>query len=280
MWKKGEDSWVRWIKKRIDNNLNFLAIAEGPTGIGKSWALISIAHMIDPKFEPRQIAFDFGGVMNIINSDWFHKKKYKVLIFDEAQISIGNRSWHSLMNRLMNFLLSTFRHQNIILLFSSPYSDFLDSQSMKLMHAKFEIRGHNRKTNKTHIRPKLLQYNSKLKKFYEHSLYVIRDSKYNKMIHWLVSKPPMKLIKPYEEDKTEFTRKLNKEIERDLNRLEAQENEDDRRELTDKQLKCLVAMSKHAGDAKKAYEELGLGKTTFYFHLKQAKRKKYRWQEF
>jgi len=45
-YKEGEKSWILWIKKRIKNNLNFLAIAEGPTGIGKSWALLSIAGCI------------------------------------------------------------------------------------------------------------------------------------------------------------------------------------------------------------------------------------------
>jgi len=35
MYKKGEDSWVRYIKARINSNLNFIAIAEGSTGIGK-----------------------------------------------------------------------------------------------------------------------------------------------------------------------------------------------------------------------------------------------------
>jgi len=30
-YKKGEHSWITWIKKRIKENLNFLAIAEGPT---------------------------------------------------------------------------------------------------------------------------------------------------------------------------------------------------------------------------------------------------------
>lgn len=219
-WKEGEQSWVGWIKKRIDNNLNFLCLGEGATGSGKSWGMLSIAHDIDPEFEVKQVAFSFKEVMSIINSDWFKKKKWKIIIFDEAQIDISNRAWQSLMNKLFNYLLSTFRNQNIILFFTSPYSDFLDSQSMKLIHAKFEVRGHSKKTKKTTIRPKLLQYNSKLKKFYEHSLFVLRNKRMEKLVKWYVNKPPQHLIEPYEKAKREFTDKLNKSIARELENLE------------------------------------------------------------
>jgi len=162
--------------------------------------------------------------MNILNSDWFMDKEWKIIIFDEAQTEISNRSWQSLSNKLMNYLLSTFRHRNVILLFTSPYADFLDSQTMKLIHCKFEVRSHSQKTNKTLIRPKLLQYNSKLRKFYEHSLYVIRDRKYNKLVKWFVDKPPKQLIKQYEKDKVVFTDKLNKNILEELDNLEKKEN--------------------------------------------------------
>ena len=220
MYREGEQSFITWIKKRIKNNLNFVALAEGPTGIGKSWAMIQIGYTIDPEFEARQVAFSFKQVMEILNSEWFNKKKYKTIIFDESQITISNRAWQSLSNKLMNYLLSTFRHRNVILLFTSPYADFLDSQSMKLVHVIFEVKSHNNKNNKTTIRPKLLQYNSRLKKFYQHSLFVIKNKKTNKLINWKITKPPQHLIKPYEKAKMEFTEKLNRNILEELNNAE------------------------------------------------------------
>ena len=223
MHKQGEQSFIVWIKKRIEHNLNFLALAQGSTGIGKSWSMLRVAYDIDNDFEPRQVAFSFRQVMEILNSDWFYKKKYKLIIFDEAQTDISNRQWQSLTNKLMNFLLSTFRHRNVILLFTSPYSDFLDSASMKLMHAVFDCKGWSKKTTKSLVRPKLLQYNAKLKKFYEHSLFVIRNGKMNKLVNWSIDKPPAHLIKPYEKAKLEFTTKLNAKI---LEELTSYENKD------------------------------------------------------
>lgn len=183
---------------------------------GKSWFDLSLAYDIDPDFDVRQVAFSFEKVMEIIQSDWFSKKKYKIIIFEEVQTSISNREWQGLVNKLFNYLLSTYRHRNIILLMNSPYTDFIDSHARKLIHVVFEIRGHSEITKKTRCRPKILQYNSKLKKFYEHSLYVLRNHRQSKQIYLLMDKPPKHLIKPYEKAKYEFTNNLNKEIISDL----------------------------------------------------------------
>lgn len=242
MAKPGEDSYVRWIKKRVDNNLNFLALFSGSPGAGKSFSALTIAKQIDPEFNPKeQVAFNFKQLMKIINKfngvnvdeDTFglHKRKYKVLIFDEAQTDLSNRDWQSKVNKLFNYLLSTFRHQNIIVLFTSPYSDFLDSASMKLLHANFECRGWNKTTFKSHIRPKLLQYNAKLKKFYEHSLYVIRDGKANKLVNWFVDKPGDDIVIPYEQMKTAFTNELNRKITQELEAMDKPERDDGKVEL-------------------------------------------------
>jgi len=226
LYKQGEHSFVRWIKKRIKKNLNFFAGFHGATGIGKSWAGISIAYSIDPNFEVRQIVFSFKQLMEVLDSDWFKKKEWKIIIFEELQTSISNRQWQALTNRLFNYLISTFRHQNIILLFNSPYSDFLDSQTMKLVHCKFDVLGHSTKTKLTHLRPKLLQYNSERKKYYFHFLQVMHKGKRGakKLENMYVSKPPKHLIEPYEKFKAEFTANLNKDIQRQLNQIQAVED--------------------------------------------------------
>ena len=220
MFKKGENAWISYIKNRIRSNLNFIAIAEGSTGVGKSWAMLSVAYQIDPDFPIDQVAFSFREVMQIINADWFKKKKWKVILFDEPQTDISNRQWQSLTNRLLNFLVSTFRHQNVVLLFASPYSDFIDSQTQKLLHCKFVVKGHSRQTKFTTMRPKLQQYNSQMKKFYNHSLMVSSKKGTFKMTQWKVIRPPQHLIDLYEAKKTQFTTDLNKDILAQLDVIE------------------------------------------------------------
>jgi len=289
MYKKGEQSWITWIKKRIAQNLNFISLFQGATGIGKTWSAISVAEMIDKDFSVNQIVFDFRELMNVINSDWFKEKKWKIIIFDEPQITISNRNWQSATNKLMNYLLSTFRHQNVILIFCSPYVDFLDSQSMKLLHCIFECVGVNKQKELSRVRPKIQQYNSYLKKTYQHPLYVIRNKKAIPLRDWYIPKPSDELVELYEQKKTEFTSKLNKDILKTMDKLsgkteqEEQENAiDNRKPLTQKQQKIMEVLANLECENKfeEARKILGLSFGAIHQHKKLAEKKGYKLEEF
>ncbi len=283
MYKKGEDSFIRWIKKRIALNLNFISLFQGATGIGKTWSAISMAQLIDIDFNVNQVVFDFKELMAVINSDWFKQKKWKIIIFDEPQITISNRNWQSINNKLMNYLLSTFRHQNIILVFCSPYVDFLDSQSMKLLHCIFECVGVNKKDELSRVRPKIQQYNSFMKKTYQHPLYVIRGKKTIALRDWFIPKPSLDLIEQYEAKKTAFTSNLNKEIMHKLNELSKDKQQEDepkeaRKPLTARQDEVMKVL------ANNKYEEaskiLNLSFGAIHQNKKLAEKKGYSLEEF
>jgi len=266
---EGYLSWVLWIMKRVKNNLNFNSITTGETGSGKSWFDLSLAYAIDKEFDIRQVAFSFERVMKIIQAEWFQKKKWKIIIFEEVQTSISNREWQGLINRLFNYLLSTYRHRNIILLMNSPYTDFIDSHAKKLIHTVFEVRGHNGKSKKTKVRPKILQYNSQMKKFYEHSLYVIRKGKLQKQVHLLMDKPPQHLIEPYEKAKTEFTSGLNEKI---IRQLENYKSKDEPKEKISETRNDIVKLYKKFNEnAHKVAEFTGMGIRNVYKHIRNAK---------
>ncbi len=268
-------SVVSWIEKRMKENLNFLSVFTGETGIGKTWSAISLAEKIDPDFDAhKQIVFGFKELMQIINDSEFKKMKIKQIIFDEPQITISVREWQSRTNKMINYLLSTFRHQNIIIYFCTPYMDFLDSASMKLMHCNFECRGVNLKTNKSKIRMKILQYNPNLRKHYNHSLYVIRDGKVNKLPFIHIPKPPKKLIDIFEKRKTEFTDKLNQEIMEELNEIAKKSQPFSKDLLTDRQ-KQVVELLERLGDVKLVAKELGISIQSVYDNLNFAKKKGY-----
>ncbi len=295
LYKEGQQSFISWIKKRIDNNMNFLSILEGATGIGKSYAALTIAHDIDPDFSVRdQVVFDFRQMMRAINSfnrkptphnpNPLYKKKYKVIIFEEPQTSINKRDWQSKINKLFLYLLSTFRHQNIILLFTSPYSDFIDSASKKLLHTIFKCKGWSKKTKMSHIRPVILQWNPDMQKFYQHSLYVIKDGKPRPLINWYVNKPSKELIIPYEEMKRDFTSKLNDKITKELEALEngIEDKEqviDTRKELTSRQQQVIELIAELKSQQKVA-TKLGLPATSISRTLKECRMKGYRVEEF
>lgn len=247
-YKKGQRSKIRFILKQLKSeNSNWLELFQGESGSGKTWCAISDCYERDPEFDvEKQLVFDFKSFMQVINSEWFMSKKIKQIIFDEPQTSISNRAWQSLINRMFNYVVTTFRHQNIVLLFCCPYRDFLDSASMKMIHCITEMVRIDKKKKKVRTKPRLQQYNSKLKKTYEHCIQVIHNGMAQKMFFDSIPKPPQDMIDTYERMKTDFTFKLNKDIENKLQNIENKERViDERQPLTEKQKQTLILYQKH-----------------------------------
>lgn len=246
--KKGESAIVTLTKKRLKNDLNMVSMFTGPLGSGKTCSGISFSQELEPEFDiDKQIVFNFRQCMQLINSDWFKQKKIKIILWDEPQISISNRAWQSQINKLVNYLLSTFRHQNIILIFCAPYKDFLDSQTMKLLHWEFQCSKIDKKKNLCHVYPKYQQYNPQKKKTYPHPLYVIVDNKRKLMRIWKIKKPNKESIKIYETNKINFTNNLNKDIQDtldDMDKIKEIEHKKNKKPLTELQEKILECWKK------------------------------------
>lgn len=234
MKQKTDYSWVDYIKQRIANNKNWLCIFTGPTGSGKSWSALSLGEMLNPDFDICRLVFKGKKLMGLINSGAYNNKKGIVFIWDEAGVDLSNRNWQSITNKVINYLLQTFRHRNFILIFTAPYSDFIDVSTKKLFHAEFQTVSINKTKKTVNVKPKQIQYNSGKKKFYYHYLRIRKKGKgMVKIRKWAIPKPPKKLIKEYETKKNSFTCTLNLEIEGVLGSLDAMGKR--RKPMTDKQ---------------------------------------------
>jgi len=214
--EKKEYTIVKYVLNRIKKNKNFICSIIGPTGSGKSWTALSFAEFLDAEFDIDRVVFRARDLMELINSGKL--KSGSVIVWDEAGIDLSNRNWQSVMNKVINYLLQTFRHKNFILIFTVPYLDFIDSASRKMFHAEFETAGINVSKKTCMIKPKLLQYNSGMQKTYKKYLKVRKQSKgIIKVRKWAVPKPSNYIIKEYEEKKLLFTKDLNEDIELSLN---------------------------------------------------------------
>lgn len=214
-------SMVKYIHRRIKNNKNFLVTITGPTGSGKSWTGLSIAELLDPEFTVDRVIFKGKELMRLINNG--NLKPGSVILWDEAGIDLSNRNWQSVTNKMLNALLQTFRSRNFILIFTVPFSDFVDASSRKLFHADFETQRINKALQEVVIKPKLLQYNPNLKKWYRKYLKVSSNGKTIKIKRWGVPKPSDELIKVYEQKKILFTSGLNADIGKQLEKLEGKD---------------------------------------------------------
>lgn len=275
--EKKEPYWITYIKRRIAKKKNFICLIYGATGSGKSWTGLSIAHQLNPDFTEQRIIFGLKGLMELINSDE-NFPEGTCFVWDEFQIGASNRDWQSLANKLLNQLLSTFRHKRYILLITCPYADFLDSHARKLLHAEFELVGIDYNEGKTKVKPMLLQYNSRIKKWYYKYLRVATGKGASPVKLWRVGKAPQELIDAYEDKKTKFTEKLNRSIEQQLDKLE-QKNNPPVKELTAKQRRVLELMSIHK-DVEMVASLIEQSPASVYFHLKSAKKKGYTLKNF
>jgi len=219
-------SWIEYIRRRIKNNKNFLCMIVGPTGSSKSFSGLSILEMLNENFNIDMTIFRGKDLMTLINSGEYEYKKNDGentigFLWDEAGVDLSNRSWQSTTNKVLNFLLQTFRHKNFVLIFTAPYMDFVDSSTRKLFHAVFETCGINKQNQTSTLKPKQLQYNADRKKFYYHYLKVLKKGVgMVKIKRWKIPRPSKNLEKEYEKKKIYFTSKLNKEIEQTLNNLD------------------------------------------------------------
>ena len=263
-----EKIWIRYIKGRIKQKKNFLGLISGPTGCGKSWAGLSICSQLDANFNVDRVIFTFKELLTLINSE----EKFPAgtaFLWDEFQVEAGARDWQSLTNRLLNSLLSTFRHRNFILIITSPFADFIDSNARKLLHAELEVKRIDYRKKETKIKPFLMQYNSRKGRTYWKYLKV--QGKYNpsKVTIWTVPAPARWLAESYEEVRKGFTTDLNKRISKQIENLDKVKGD---KELTFKQQECIDLVSEF-GSVKEASENSGIPARTMWFHLSQAKKK-------
>lgn len=233
--KPKEKYWICYIKQRIRKNKNFLGFVSGQTGSGKSYSCLRIAEELDPEFSIERCVFGGIELMSLVNSGKL--RKGSVIVFEEIGVELSAKNWASVTNKMLNYLLQTFRHKNFILLLNSPYMDFVDSSTRKLFHAEMQTSRIDFEKKQVRLKAHLIQYNSRIKKFYFKRLKVVTAQGKVPVDFWNVDLPSEELRKQYEGKKDQFTDRLNREIQEELEEVHAKKQR--RRELTDNQEEIL-----------------------------------------
>jgi len=229
--KPKEKYWISYIKQRIKKNKNFLGFVSGQTGSGKSFSSLRVCEELDPEFNIDRCVFGGIELMNLINSGKL--KRGSAICMEEVGVEMNAKNWASVTNKMLNYLMQTFRHKGFILIMNSPFMDFVDSGTRKLFHAEMETKGIDYKKKEVFLKPLLLQYNGRMQKFYRKRLKVITPEGKVPVDLWKVNKPSDELLKLYEEKKTKYTNQLNERIYNELKKVEDKGKE--KKDLTDVQ---------------------------------------------
>jgi len=200
------------IKNRIKRkNKNWLAIVCGETGSGKSFSALRLGEMIDPEFSIDNVVFRIEDFMRLLNSKKL--KKGSVIIFDEAGVGIPAREWYTISNKAINYVLQTFRHKNLGVIFTTPDFSYIDAQTRKLFHNYIETVSIDFKKEYVKVKFFQIQFNPRYGKVYWHYSITKVNGRVKTIHKTNIKKPSKELIQAYEKKKKQFTETLNIEVE-------------------------------------------------------------------
>lgn len=196
---------IEHIKRRIRNNKNALILVIGDTGSGKSYASLRLLKKINPTFNVDFVEFKPDKFVDLVNKNY---PPMTCMLFDEVGVAMNARSWQSKFNKILSYVLQTFRFKNYIVMFTVPDLSFVDIHARKLFHYEMEAKNidHSMKIAKFSFR--YIQINRKTGKIYKKAIRYKQDDDV-KLAPWIKLKLPSKpLIKKYEEKRADYIKGL------------------------------------------------------------------------
>jgi len=211
-----------YIVGRIKKNKNFIGIFTGATGSGKSYGSLSLAEQIceaqGRKFDIKYCVFTPKEFLEVLNSKDIQKGD--VVVWEEIGIGMSSRNWQKVTNKLINFLMQSFRNLNLVVLLNCPDFSFLDIQVRKLVHTVFETQGIDMKRKELNVKPLMLQVNQRSGKIYAKYLRVVTPRGLAPFTTLVLPKPREELVKQYEDKKSKFVEELKSSILQEINSTE------------------------------------------------------------
>lgn len=175
------------------------------------------AQLLDPFFTIDNVVFTPKQFMDLITDGM---KKGSIIIFDEAGVGMPSREWYSLSNKMLSYVLQTFRFMNLGVIFTTPSIGFIDAQARRLFHMFVQTEKVDRRKKRVRARIKEMQHNPQMDKIYyknprKHKL----DTETEAISNIWIAKPSEKLVKAYEKKKEIYAGSLFTEIDDDITKL-------------------------------------------------------------
>jgi hypothetical protein len=242
------------IRKRLfELNQNWLSVFTGRTGSGKSFSAIHLAAGIDPNFCIDNVVFTPKEFLERLNSG--ELKKGSCVVFDEAGVGMAAREWSSIQNKLLSYVLQTFRYENLAVIFTVPSMAFVDVHARRLIHSIFETLRIDRQTNEVICKYLEVEYSPREPDhpyFHFARVYNPETMKSVKITRLHIGKPPQSLIDKYEAKKQKYATTLKEEC---YDMLKAKDDKAKKPEETKKAL--IIRMKKQGVKMKKIAELTG-----------------------
>jgi hypothetical protein len=163
---------------------------------------------LDPNFSVHRVVFSPQEFMEVLSQNKDNLPGGSVILFEELGCSMSNRKWYSDFNVMVNYVLQTFRTQNLICFFTVPNPSLIDAQTRKLLHAQFETLGVNKHKKVSYLKPFLIDINSRDNSTYMTFPKFKLNGKSKKIRCIYLEKASNALIKQYEAKRKVFSDNL------------------------------------------------------------------------
>jgi len=217
---------IRKVQKRLWKlNKNWLSIITGPTGSGKSWSALSLAEKIDPDFNVDKVVLRPEKFLeNVAERNY---GQGDVVVFDEAGAGMSAKAHMTKKNRIIDQVLQTFRRQNIAVIFTVPSKANVDKSVRRLLHTYIETKTIDYKNERNHLKWLEMDYNQKTDKiYYKYPKRRDENGAVRKIKNVKMGKPSEDLIEAYEQKRTKFQNRKNKEFYNELQEKMSDQGQD------------------------------------------------------
>lgn len=210
---------MKYLKKRMNANKNWLCVTTGSPGSGKSYADLRIGELwydywFQKDFPVSNSIFSIEQMMRKLNHS--DLQKGELFILEEAGALINAKDFMSQVNRLFNFYMQSFRCRNVLLIFNLPIMEMMDKSTRLLVHSHFVTSKIDKNKKLCSIRPYFTQVNQQTGKVYRKFLRtsIIRGQYYFKkpLERVYLSIPSENLRNEYEKKKKLFVEALGENI--------------------------------------------------------------------
>jgi len=211
--------FIRYIKRRINDDMDFVTAVVGERGTGKSSSALSLALALQPKrFSLKNVCFSSEEFMQLLNSDKLQEGD--VVVWDEigaGKSNPGARDWFSKTNKAISSIFQTMRYKNLCVLVTTPSMKYIDVHLRILFSGIIETSYINRKEEICHVRFLRIEHNPVLDKTYHKYLFFKgADGELTQLKDIEIPKPPDDLYEAYKLKKAGFTEKLELESQQDI----------------------------------------------------------------
>ena len=243
--KEGEfiNSWFR--RRLLDKNQNVLKAITGGTGSGKSYYALSEIHTyykqeLGKPFPVENIVFSPLQLIQRLKYFETNNMTGEILLCDEWGINNSSHDWQSSTQKVLGYIMQSFRSMNVGLVFTLPVLTMLNKSTRLLLHAHFITAGIDYETKMCTVKPLFHQLNQTTGKSFWKYPKIILDGMRRKIKRLSVGLAPKELLEVYELKKARFVSKQLDDAEMRL--LEEEEKGDKRQRrnlLTIPQLEAL-----------------------------------------